>query len=63
MFLVHSGKKRYGNLLICEVKNEYTQGSEMYPQTLRAAFAMLINYKPANIRDMRGLNMEACSKM
>jgi len=54
MFLVHCDKKRYGDL-ICDVKNEYTRGSTTYPQTLRAAFAMLINYKASRRQGQEGM--------
>jgi len=44
MFLMHSNKCRYGDL-INNIKNEYTHGSETFPQSLQATFMILINYK------------------
>jgi len=54
LFLAHCDKKRYSNL-ICNVENEYTRGSATYPQTLRAAFAMLINYKATRQQGQEGM--------
>ncbi len=44
MFLMHSNKQQYGDL-INDIENEYTCGSENFPQTLRTAFEILISYK------------------
>jgi len=44
MFLTHSDKHRYGNL-IRDIENEYTRGSDTYPTSLNAAYDYLVNYR------------------
>jgi hypothetical protein len=44
MFLLNSDKKRYGSL-VRDIENEYTRGTNTYPNTLSAAYAFLVNYR------------------
>jgi hypothetical protein len=44
MFLLHSDKARFGNLII-DTENSYARGIDTYPKSLSDALNMLVNYK------------------
>jgi hypothetical protein len=46
MFLVNYNRQCYG-LLVRDIKNEYTQGSDTYPTTLITVYNYIVNYQPA----------------
>ena len=44
-FLKRSDKTRYGALW-AKLENQYTGGSDQYPDNITTAYNMLLNYKP-----------------
>ena len=52
LLLTQSDPKRYGNLIL-DVENEFTRGTDGYPNTLSKAYDMLVNYKSSNTTSSR----------
>ena len=52
-FLKRSDKARYGQLLT-DLKNQYSRGTDQYPETVTEAYNLLVSYKkPENTRPLR----------
>jgi hypothetical protein len=47
LFIVKSDSKRYG-ALIATLQNDFISGHDRYPNTLNAAYTMLVNYVNPN---------------
>jgi hypothetical protein len=47
MFVIKSDSKRYG-ALIATLQNDFISGNDRYPNTLNAAYTMLVNYVNPN---------------